>query len=394
MLGRCARLGPAPSGDLIQCETATPSIGDRADVNGKEENGASTDKSNEKDAEKPVEADESKVAAASADDGKEFGFFPEPLDFSASGIKVSTLSGLDEKVSTVSETGVMQNGWLYASNGSRTFNLPKTHMIEYPGAESDEQVHFLVWSLGFFTGMRLTSSASGFLDATPVEPNKLCDFKLATNDLAVAVGGADEFWKRYKVNPKISKAIMGVVHSLFLSQTPSLMDFERFSYLKTAFDAFHWAHSTIYSEDPQATTHSKRIKRLCEVYGMEVPVWADFERMDPAMPETSDTFHEALLFDERWGFSVNGNESAPNKQYWHLYEEMERLLCRLLFSVMGMSPFVKSPYSSAPLADRQVKQIHLTMEEVTRFQEKPPARAAESLFPTTGHEPTVVHEPA
>ncbi len=357
-------------------------------------NGVDAEKTKDKSEDMPVETDESKPVAVMSGTGKEFGFFPEPLELNAGGFIVSTLSGLDEKVSTISETGVMQNGWLYASNGSRTFNLPKTHMIEYAGADSEEQVHFLVWSLGFFVGMRMTPSASGFLDATPVEPHKLCDFKLGAPDLAVALGGADEFWKRYQANPKISKAIMGVVHSLFLSQTPSLMDFERFSYLKTAFDAFHWAHSTIFSEDPQATPHSKRIKRLCEVYGMDVPVWADFERVDPTMTESSDTFHEALLFDERWGFSVNGNETSANKQYWHLYEEMERLLCRLLFGVMGMSPFVKSPYASAPLMDRQVKQVHLTMDEVTRFQKKPSAPATDSLFPTTGHEPTIVHEPA
>ena len=61
---------------------------------------------------------------------------------------------------------------------ARIFGLPKTHSITHAAPDSVDHVEFHVWGLSFFTGMRLTTTEAGFVDATPIKPGKLVDFVL------------------------------------------------------------------------------------------------------------------------------------------------------------------------------------------------------------------------
>jgi hypothetical protein len=46
------------------------------------------------------------------------------------------------------------------------FGLPKRHVIEHAAADSDDHLTFHLWAFSFFTGMRLTATEAGFVDAT------------------------------------------------------------------------------------------------------------------------------------------------------------------------------------------------------------------------------------
>lgn len=92
-----------------------------------------------------------------------FGYYPEPLDWKAGDVRVSTLPGLAETANAVSKDEGVENGWIYAPRertedfisgavteqpySARVFPLPKTHLLEHQNADSDEHVSFLVWCL-------------------------------------------------------------------------------------------------------------------------------------------------------------------------------------------------------------------------------------------------------
>lgn len=97
---------------------------------------------------------------------------------------VSTLPGLDSTVAEVTNDGRDYRDWIYAPiqqmqdlrGGigerpftSRVFGLALTHRIEHSAPDSVDQLLFHIWTLWFFTGIRLPSTEAGFLDATPIK---------------------------------------------------------------------------------------------------------------------------------------------------------------------------------------------------------------------------------
>ncbi len=78
---------------------------------------------------------------------------------------------------------------------ARVFGLPMTHVLEHQSADSDENVNFLIWCLGFLLGLRLTNTEAGFLDATPIKAGTLHDIVWFGKDsIPKALGFADQFW--------------------------------------------------------------------------------------------------------------------------------------------------------------------------------------------------------
>ncbi|MEO1009601.1 MAG: hypothetical protein AAFX79_13645 [Planctomycetota bacterium] len=300
----------------------------------------------------------------------ELGYYPKRLDFTVGDVTVSTLDDLDESAMGVNECCLIEKDWIYAPRqrvrdfmsgelttlpySARIFGLPKTHRIDHANAGDIEHVRFLVWVLGFIKGMRLTDAEAGFLDATPIKPGTLHDMVWDRKSEEKALGIADAFGRRHAGNPKISKMIVGVIHSLFLSQTPSLLCFEKFVYLYTALDGCHHAHSITTNQNPRAGGHAARIAKLCSAFGCPVPAWADPQNKQVA-DLRNDTLHEGLFFDEPLGFRVFSGTS-PTGSHQNILLEMRCLVCRFLCAMLG---FNDQQYVTSPVNTRQMIEIQL-----------------------------------
>lgn len=280
-----------------------------------------------------------------------FGYYPHALDIDHGNLHVRTLDGLKQKVALVMAEGVVQD-WVYAplqevsqfgSGGrqlrtmpytSRVFGLETTHQISHDAPDNLDQLTFLIWALSFFLGMRLTATARGFLDATPVVRGELVDFGLRGRDLPKALSLADEFWLRHRKDQMLTKRLAAAIHALFLGQYPQGLQYERFIHLYAALDAcFALASSTNVA--PKRLPHSRRIAWMCGLFEMPVPEWANGAASGGKAEIAAlrnDTIHEALFVGEPLGFAIHGRGTNRN-----LTLEMQALICRFLIALLGAS---------------------------------------------------------
>ena len=287
----------------------------------------------------------------------EFGFYPEPRPIEAGSIRISPLPDFDSIVAPMPDWEDIEDGWLYAPPhmsgtvrekpySSRIFGLPKTHMIEHATATDDEHLDFLVWALSFFVGMRLTTTERGFLDATPVKPGKLVDFVLLGQSLERAVELADSFWMTNRNKPRNAQRFEAAVHALFLAQYPQALQFERFIYLYTAFDACYALAKALWC--PQGHhKHYERIEWMCSELHVNTPTWADPKGQSHTEVSyiRNHALHEALFMDEPLGFAVLQSGTPGN-----LTLEMTALVCRLLVALIGGND---TSYVGSPVNTRQ-----------------------------------------
>jgi hypothetical protein len=92
----------------------------------------------------------------------EFGYYPNRLDFSFGDLKIETLPSLNEKIESITSSNLIESEWLYAPPyenhpyPSRIFGMPKTHKLVGHGFDRQEELHFYIWILSFFVGMRFS----------------------------------------------------------------------------------------------------------------------------------------------------------------------------------------------------------------------------------------------
>ena len=295
----------------------------------------------------------------------EFGYYPNSLNFTVDDIIVSTLAGLDQSVIAVQNSAKVENDWIYpgmmerhSQSGevrylpyaSRVFGLPKTHMIEHANADNQEHLDFLVWALSFFTGMRLTTTEAGFIDATPIKQSKLVDFWHSGRDCPKALKLAEAFWQANKLDPNRAKLWSAAVHVLFVSHWPHALQFEQFIYLYGALDTCFALMRRITSLS-QKIHYSARIKWMCQYFNMPVPTWAS-----PASSGSSKvahirnaTIHESLFMAAPLGFALHGIGTDQN-----LILEMQALTCRLLAEILGLA---NTDYVRSSTGSRQMHGI-------------------------------------
>jgi hypothetical protein len=297
-----------------------------------------------------------------------FGYYPLPLDLTVGPILVETLPELDQTVADMDASDGVEKGWIYAPPrqrrdflsgqietlpyASRIFGLPKTHALTHASADGADHLTFHIWCLSFFTGMRLTATEAGFVDATPLKPGTLVDFVPGRIDLEKALQLAERFWIDNKSEPHRACLIAAAIHALFLAQNPLLLQFERFLLLSCALDACYALASSL-NPPPPRLGYARRILWMCELFGMPVPTWAD-----PAAasgPEAAllrnETVHEALFVGEPLGFAVHGPGTNRN-----LPLEMEAVICRLLVALLG-APAAR--YVTTPVTTRQRQALDL-----------------------------------
>jgi hypothetical protein len=223
----------------------------------------------------------------------------------------------------------------------RIFGLPQTHAFMHSSADGDEHIAFHLWCLSFFTGMRLTSTDVGFVDCTPIKPNKLFDFLFVGSEIKDSLRLAEVFWLNNRSSPERAKLIAAIIHALFLSQNPRHLQFERFAMLYSSIDAC-FALAKSFNGQIKGVSHSGRIKWMCELFGIPLPSWA--YTADTAVAEIADirnqSTHEALFMGEPLGFALHGVGRGIN-----LTLEMEGLICRLLVGLLSAQPvdYVSTP---------------------------------------------------
>jgi hypothetical protein len=197
--------------------------------------------------------------------------------------------------------------------------------------------------LSFFTGMRLTSTEAGFLDATPIKPGKLVDFVLL-DDLAAAIELAERFWTDNLNTPQRARLVAAAIHALFIAHYPPSLQFERFLYCYTALDACYALAASI-APPTRRPTHAERVAWLCRRFGMNIPAWAAPAPSQPVEVAAirNATLHEALFMGEPLGFALHGIGTGAN-----LPLEMEALICRLLVALLGAetADYVRSPINT------------------------------------------------
>jgi len=289
----------------------------------------------------------------------DFGYYPRPLQLDVGLVRITTLPDLPATVAGIEGNEGVERDWIYAplqqvqnlGGGvltrpypARIFGLPKTHAIEHAAADDDDHLTFHLWSLSFFTGMRLTATEAGFVDATPIKAGKLVDFVLMRAGLEKSVQLAEDFWSANRGSPERTRLWSAAVHALFLGQSPRLLQFEQFILLYTAFDAC-FALAKLLHPATGRVSHAERVAWMCGLFGMPVPAWAD--PSVPAGPEVAvlrnATLHEALFMGEPLGFAWHGVGTNQN-----LTLEMEGLICRFLVALIGaaQADYVRSSTST------------------------------------------------
>jgi len=299
----------------------------------------------------------------------DFGFFPDPLEIDAGEITIRSLPDRDAVVADLREDTGIEKDWVYAPAqrsrdfmtgavhekpySARVFGLPRTHTITHRQADNEDHLTFHLWSLSFFTGLRLTATEAGFLDATPLKPGKLVDFVLLGDSLSASVDLAERFWSANLATPRQAQRFAAAVHALFLAQYPPALQFERFLYLYAALDACFALAKEIHPPSSHVP-HFGRAAWLCQRFGMDIPAWANSG--GPGAAEVAairnDAVHEALYMGQPLGFALHGIGTSQN-----LTLELEALICRFLFALIGAG---SADYVQSPVNTRQRHGLRLS----------------------------------
>lgn len=289
-----------------------------------------------------------------------FGFYPNPLDIDVGDITIRSQPTLGQSVADLRSGPGIEDDWIYAPAqasqdfmtgtvrtkpyAARVFGLPKTHSITHKSADDEDHLTFHLWSLSFFSGLRLTATEAGFLDATPLKPGKLNDFVLLDDSLQRSVEMAERFWIDNRLKPMQPQRFAAAVHALFLAQYPPALQFEKFLYLYTALDACYKLAEEMQPPSKRPS-HAKRTRWLCQRFGMDVPAWADPNALGGAEVATirNDAVHEALYMGKPLGFALHGIGTNQN-----LTLELEALICRFVVALIGgtSTDYVRSPVNT------------------------------------------------
>lgn len=295
---------------------------------------------------------------------KPIGFYPRGLDLAVGAISVRSLPNLTT-ISTdlLKSEGVHQN-WIYApaqevymlGGGiekrpypSRVFGLPKTHLIEHASATDEEHVDFLIWVLSFLTGMRLTATEAGFVDATPLQPGALVDFSPGSKGLGKGLALAEAFWAGHGRDR--AALVAAAVHALFIAQNPLALEYERFAHLYMALDACFRLAQQLHPPG-RKLNHEQRIEWMCGLFNMAVPTWAVGPASGgkaPVVDLRNNLFHEALYEAQPVGFAIHVLTD-------NLILEMQALVCRFLVALLGAP---NASYVTASISSRQMDSLDL-----------------------------------
>lgn len=274
----------------------------------------------------------------------EFGYYPKSYNVDTEQFSVETLKSLEHSVTKVENSPNVYKCWIYEGKipPGRIFNLPKTHVLTLKNSKNNDDLSFVVWCLSFFTGMRLTTEEYGFLDATPIQPEKLVDFTLQYCTLEDVINLALDYLRSEIDHPLAPKRVAAAIHCLFLAQYPKNLQFEKFHYLYMALDTCYKLVES-KSKPKQKPNHTQRVEWTCNELNIPVPSWA--KAKSDISEIRNNAIHEGLFSKEPLGFSLHEKINLHNL---NLILEMQNLICRLLVAILGKPEinYVQTPVNS------------------------------------------------
>lgn len=282
----------------------------------------------------------------------EFGYYPKSYNVDTERFSVETLKSFEHSVAKVENSPNVYNCWIYEGKipPERIFNLPKTHVLTLKNSKNNDDLYFVVWCLSFFTGMRLTTTECGVLDATPIQPEKLVDFILIGCTLEDVINLALEYLESEKDDPLASKRVAAAIHCLFLAQYPKNLQFEKFHYLYMALDTCYKLVES-KSKPKQKPNHTQRVEWTCNKLNIPVPSWA--KTKSDISEIRNNAIHEGLFGKEPLGFSLHEKTNLSN---CNLILEMQNLICRLLVAILGKPEI---DYVQTPVNTYQTEALEL-----------------------------------
>lgn len=294
-----------------------------------------------------------------------FAFYPGQIALVGRSFEIATLPDVAENAERLAKS--THRDWIYPPEQrtfseenpptqvpSRVFGLPKSHLLTHNDAATTEYSEFLVWCLGFFLGIRLTTTEAGFVDATPLKPNTLTDFHVLPRELAEPMMLAEDYWSATQADPQRRKLLAAIIHALFLAQNPGFFQYERFFHLYAAIDAAFALHKR--TANVPYLRHFQRIDWMCQAFGVPTPSWAqDVGGDSEAAALRNPTFHEALFSGEPLGFAIYRGANASSQDE-NMLLEMEALVCRFVVALLGRP---HSPYVMSVVTSRQMHGLDL-----------------------------------
>lgn len=302
----------------------------------------------------------------------EFGYYPATYNINTERFSIQTLPSFASDVIRVKNDPNVYKDWIYPGASvlqdfmsgeirslpynQRIFGLPKTHVVMLHQSENSDDLDFVVWCLSFFTGMRLTITEAGFIDATPIKPGKLVDFVLCCT-LEDVINLALDYLESERDNFRATKRVIAAIHSLFLAQLPQNLPFERFQYLYMGLDTcYKLVEAKSEPKPKRRLSHAERVQWMCEKFDIPVPDWATIiDKSSQISTVRNDTIHEALFFDEPLGFSIYGG-NQPIENSGNVILQMQHLVCRLVVAILGKS---ETNYVKTRVDTRQYQSLKL-----------------------------------
>lgn len=297
----------------------------------------------------------------------DFGYLPDEMDLVSGSVQIATLPGLSDKI-IGDDYALVERGWVYAPStvwisaegrtiskpySRRVFSLPKTHCIRHSSADNEEHVRFLIWSLSFFLGMRLTADEAGFLDSTPVRVGSLVDFYCSRTEVCRLMSYADGFWYSSQSRQNSdAKALSAVINALFISQNPQYLQFEEFQILYSALDACYAIAKNSFGV--VAERHGDRITKTCERFGISPPIWVRKASQSDlsAVDRRNSLVHEAVFGGEPLGFALSRDPQGRSIEF-----EMRALICRIVMAML--TSLTGKSYIYSEINTRQIHDLGL-----------------------------------
>jgi hypothetical protein len=272
-----------------------------------------------------------------------FGYYPMELTLNVGHISISTQSELADKIDSVEKSGLVHKKWVYSPDprwGRRIFGLPKTHRLSHSKLSGDGHFDFLIWTMSFIFGMRLSSADAGFgyIGATPTEPGMLVDFIANNDDMSKILLLADQFWLANLSDPNKALLFQSCINALYFAQYPNNMQHEEFFYLYISLDSIYSLNESKLNSKPKS--HADRIRALCDCFAMPVPRWASGDGNSSDISQIRNMlFHESRVSGQPVGYGLLKASSTFN-----INLSLKALMCRLLVASLGAeTEYVSSP---------------------------------------------------
>lgn len=286
----------------------------------------------------------------------DFGYLPFffPDDFAGLPLAVSNYPNLAELITAQNPE------WVYAASpANRVFGLPKTHTLHHSHAHGITHLQFIVWSYGFFRGIRLTTEEAGFLDCTRTSTGQLDFIPMNFRDSKLLVYLSD-FWVQHEQLIGYH-AIESIIHLVFLARNRHLLEFESFQYRYMALDACY----ALLKDQMKATgsgyaTHTQRIEKMCQFVGIPMPAWAIVTKDSSGRDTTvlakarNPIFHEGLFNDQPLGFAPALDDDDVTRQMGNLVNRL------LVFILLGPTSGKALEYIATEVTGRQRHGLDLS----------------------------------